>query len=46
MKSKHKISQIMFKHTNAMTKVPRQNSVAYINSVIIERNGKRIQCRL
>lgn len=46
MKSKLKISQVMFKAPTAMTKVPRENSVAYINSNIIERNGKRIQCRL
>lgn len=46
MKGKLKISQVMFKHTTAITKLPRENSVAYINSIIIERIGKRIQCRL
>lgn len=37
----------MFKHTTATAKVSRENCVAYnINSIVIERNGKRIQCRL
>lgn len=46
MKIKLKVSQVMFKHTTAMAKVSREKGVAYINIIVIERNRKRIQCRL